>query len=167
MAMETAAARLCVRIYDSFRNEAHGTFWDHEILSEYREDPTKSNLVLVKLHGSVNGVAQYEAGKLGTPQKIPVGMPRDPGGFSHIVLYPTLGSKDVRVEPYRTGYDCFRQCLRSANLLVAIGSSFRDPELNDEIRRGLSGASIKFRPPSAAARRLGGGAVGDGADVPK
>jgi hypothetical protein len=111
--------------------------WSEREFASYREVPNKANIVLVKLHGSVlwgrrGGVRQPYVAQL------PIGVRRDPGeDFRHAVLYPTLAPKPVADEPFRTGYRCLRACLHTAQLLVIIGSSLRDPEIVAELRDAM------------------------------
>lgn len=53
------------------------------------------------------------------------------------MLYPTLGSKRLDEEPFRTNYALLRPCLLHAQLLVVVGSTMRDVELNALIRSCL------------------------------
>ena len=135
LAIEEAASDLNIRVVDGFRDAPSGPVWDPDTFASYIEDQSRINVALVKLHGSVNWA--QDPSSPGTIAKIPRRMTRNPGGFKNVLLYPTLGSKQVRIPPYRANYDCLRQCLLGAKLVIVIGSSFRDPELNEELRRGF------------------------------
>jgi hypothetical protein len=101
--------------------------WNARAFHQYRAVRGRSNVVLVKLHGSVRW------GRLtsqpGVVAELPPGVGRDPGLYETLVLYPTAGPKPIEQEPFHTGYRLLESCLRKTRLLVAIGTSFRDAEL--------------------------------------
>ena len=104
-----------------------GRRWSARAFREYRAVRGRSNVVLVKLHGSVRwGQSAAEPGAI---VELPVGVQRDPAPYDTLVLYPTAGPKPIQHEPFHTGYRLLASCLGHTRLLVAIGTSFRDAEL--------------------------------------
>lgn len=142
-AIESAASLIPeLRLIDGFQSIPGATErrWRREAFETYEEDPNCVNVVLTKMHGSVRWGRR--PGQLGTPSdeviaELTVGVGRDPGDFQHAVLYPTLAPKPIDLEPFRTGYHCFRECLRGTRALLVIGTSLRDPEVAAAIRDGM------------------------------
>jgi hypothetical protein len=130
VALEIAAERLGIRLIDGFSTRPTGSTWSPDPFMSYGPEHGRLNLVLVKLHGSVKLGRNNE----GVLVELPLGLKRDPRPHQHAVLYPTLGRKQLDQEPYRTNYTILRSCLLHATLLVVIGCSLRDRELNDLIR---------------------------------
>ncbi len=130
VAVEAAATQLGFRLVDGFADSPTGRTWNPETYLAYQEQTGRLNVVLVKLHGSVK-LGRTEDGSL---IELPLGLRRNPQPHRHAVLYPALGRKQLRQEPYRTNYTLLRMCLLHATLLIVIGCSLRDDELNDLIR---------------------------------
>jgi hypothetical protein len=108
--------------------------WSPRAFTEFEADPSKSNVVLVKLHGSVRWGRRRSGGEI---VAVPTAAGRDPGDLETLVVYPTLGDKPLAEEPFHTGYRMFRAAVAKVRVLVCIGTSFRDEELVTEIRDGL------------------------------
>ena len=130
MAVEAAATDLGFRVVDGFADGPMGRTWNADTYVNYQEQAGLLNVLLVKLHGSVN-LGRTDNGAL---VELPPGLQRDPQPHRHAVLYPALGRKQLRQEPYRTNYTLLRACLLHATLLLVVGCSLRDDELNDLIR---------------------------------
>lgn len=130
VAVEAAAGNLGLRLVDGFADSTTGRTWGPEAYLNNRELPGSLNVVLVKLHGSVRLGRTAE----GSLVELPLHLRRDPAPHRHAVLYPALGQKQLRQEPYRTNYTLLRTCLLHAVMLVVIGCSLCDDELNDLIR---------------------------------
>jgi SIR2-like domain len=147
-AVELAVSRLAkpeqpgkipVRLVDGISavSSAAERRWRRAAFESYAEDPAMMNIVLVKLHGSVRwGRRALSETRPGDDEivELPPGVGRNPGAYEHAVLYPTLAPKPVNVEPYRTGFQLFRQCLLGARLAIIVGTSMRDPEVNAILR---------------------------------
>lgn len=133
-AVEGAAAALDIRLVDGLgpMHSAVERRWSRSWFESYEEKQSVPSVVLFKLHGSVrwgwSTVAKREVISELSPR---VG--RDPGIYKHAVLYPTLGPKPVREEPFRTGYRFLRTCLGNARVLFVIGCSLRDSEIQEAI----------------------------------
>ena len=130
IAVEQAAGGLGLEVEDGFVRSTVGRRWSAESYTEYVEKPGCPTVMLIKLHGSVrlarNGVGQLV--------EVPPGLDRDPSPNRHVVLYPSLTPKPLSEDPFRTNYALLRGCLRHAVLLVVIGCSLRDVELNNLLR---------------------------------
>lgn len=150
-----------VRLIDGLVHDepgATGPRWSRRAFEEFQEDPGKANVVLVKLHGSV----RWGQGAADEIVQLADGVGRDPGRFQTLILYPTEGPKPIAAEPFHTAYRLFRASLGHARLLVAIGTSFRDAELVQELCDAVEdnpGLHVVTVGPSqkhdALARRLG------------
>ncbi len=105
--------------------------WSRERFLRYQEEPEASNVVFVKLHGSVRWGRTDD----GSIVELPPGLPRDPGGYRRVVLYPSLVPKPLRDDPFRTGYRLLDAWLQRGSVLIVIGCSLRDPELAEALRR--------------------------------
>lgn len=137
VAVESAASMLELQLVDGLevRPGSVERQWTPDAFTRYEEKPGKLNVVLVKLHGSVRW--GYDRSNANSIVELSRGVGRDPGMYRHAVLYPARTPKAIDEEPFRTGFRCFRECLRSARVLVAIGTSFRDPEVNAALRDGM------------------------------
>lgn len=130
IAVEQAVDGLGLDLVDGFDRRAAGRRWTPQAYQDYVERAESITVVLTKLHGSVR-LGRNEAGEL---IELPAGTFRDPAPHRHALLYPTLGPKLLDEEPYQTNYSMLRACLMHAELLVVIGSTLRDAELNVLIR---------------------------------
>jgi hypothetical protein len=142
-AVEAAASLLPeVRLIDGLERVAGATErrWTRTVFERIEEDRERITVILSKMHGSVRWGRVGPKGNGGQDDiiaELPTGVGKDPGDYKHAVLYPTLAPKPVDVEPFRTGYRIFRECLRGARVLIAIGTSLRDPEVTAAIRDGM------------------------------
>lgn len=96
------------------------------IFKAYAEFMPKSpprQIVLFKLHGSVNWMRLSETGKI--VQSLPMYDVVDSDEYQNTIIYPA-GNKVATQEPYLTGYHYFSRCCEKAKLIIAVGYSFRD-----------------------------------------
>jgi hypothetical protein len=134
LAVEAAASQLQMPLVDGLIQRIGSTErrWSRSAFEDYKEldQPT---VILVKLHGSVRW--GREAGSAGVIEiaELAAGVGRDPGKFKHVVLYPSELLKPLHIEPFRTSYRIFRNSLEHACLLVVIGCSLRDREIQVSI----------------------------------
>lgn len=94
-------------------------------------------IVLVKLHGSIRlGRRPMEAFGLADAElvELPEDIHRDPRPYEHAVIYPSRLPKDLTSEPFYTHYRIFNACLQRATLLLIVGCSVRDPDVQIAIR---------------------------------
>ena len=95
---------------------------------------TDNPIYLNKLHGSVNWQMQNDEGK--TIIRI-----SDPGHRSEdldVMIAPTLGEKNYKKTPFSELTERFKNTLEEIDVLIVIGSSFRDDELNKIIKDKLA-----------------------------
>jgi hypothetical protein len=81
--------------------------------------------------------------------QLPSGLSYNPGDLRQVLLYPSDQLKPMHIDPFWTMYRMFRHCLNNAYLLVVIGCSLRDQEIqtavsdvmddNDKVRLLLFG----------------------------
>jgi hypothetical protein len=134
-AVELAASSLGVRLVDGLDHHPGATEnrWSRAAFEKYIESPDETAVVLIKLHGSVRwGRIEGGDGESSAQDAIvelPHFVGRDPGRHRHAVLYPSLSPKPLESEPFHTGYRIFRRCLDAARILIVIGCSMRDPEV--------------------------------------
>lgn len=84
------------------------------------------NIVLFKLHGSVDWMRLTSTGKI--VKSLPMYDIVDSDEYQNTIIYPA-GNKVATSEPYLTGYQYFSKCCEKAKVIVAIGYSFRDYEM--------------------------------------
>lgn len=132
LAVESSAEGLGIRLIDGFTTNPRERRWSTTPYAQYKENDQFA-VVLVKLHGSVK-LGRHARGHL---IELPEGSYRDPPPHRHAVLYPTLGPKAVGEEPFRSNYQMLRECLLRTKLLMVIGSTLRDSELNELIRTSM------------------------------
>ncbi len=134
-AVELAASSLGVRLVDGLDHHRGATEnrWRQAAFENYVESSDETAVVLIKLHGSVRwgriSGGNAEARASDAIVELPHFVGRDPGRHTHAVLYPSLSPKPLEAEPFHTGYRIFRRCLDSARILIVIGCSMRDPEI--------------------------------------
>jgi len=141
-AVEVACSTLGVRCVDGITDVAGKTErrWVRTVFGQYEEREDVRSVVLVKLHGSVrlgrrpmavHGLADAELVEL--PEEIH----RDPKPYTHAVIYPSRLPKDLTSEPFYTHYRVFNACLQHARLLLVIGCSMRDPDVQIAVRTAV------------------------------
>ena len=118
------------RLIDGFHRRRQLTpKWSANAYGNYKPRKKGKDIILFKLHGSVNWVR--------TPshdiQRVDSGK-RDPGNLKTVIVYPTRIKREIHEEPFRTNYDYLLACLTNAKLCVVIGFSFRDREIAEHFR---------------------------------
>lgn len=111
------------------------SYWD----DTWTLDTTKLNLCLVKLHGSITW--QKKANQI-----IQASVVGDRTQNNDIMIFPTLGEKSYEKKPFNALIGKFKTILNNINVLIVIGFSYRDPEINmlieTKIKEGLQVISI-------------------------
>jgi hypothetical protein len=135
LAFETYAHQLQpkVEIVDGF-DRAPSTLirdWSKDVISASVAKPlapgAELRILLFKLHGSANWGRHSPSRKL--HQMGLVG--RDPGHYETVVYYPSLNQKPTYQEPFQTAFDYFLECVKRAETILIIGTSFRDKSVTD------------------------------------
>jgi hypothetical protein len=130
-AVEAAASQLGIRLVDGLQDEVGATErrWSRSAFEKYREEGDVPAVILIKLHGSVRWGRRNDD----IIVELPSGVGHNPGELRQVVLYPSEQLKPMHIEPFWTAYRLFRQCLNSARLLMVIGCSLRDLEIQTAI----------------------------------
>jgi hypothetical protein len=117
-------------LVDGFSRERIVTpIWSRSAYDDFM--PTGADVILFKLHGSVNWVRTPEGiQRVDIPQ-------RDLGGAPTVIAYPSRLKREIHEEPFRTNYDYLIACLLHAEVCVVIGFSFRDQEIVEEFRQAM------------------------------
>lgn len=105
--------------------------WSREGYDFYHP-PSKGDLILFKLHGSVDWVETPLEGI----QRVDIPK-RELGGAQRVIAYPSQLKREIHQEPYRTNYDYLIACLLHAKVCAVIGFSFRDQEIFEEFRQAM------------------------------
>jgi SIR2-like domain len=113
---------------DGFRWNDHlkRDLWTGEFFSE--NNSREDILYLYKLHGSLNWKLHNKYGieKTSMEQQL-----TDPNYSEDILIYPTLSTKEVNEkDPYKTIFNRFKELMKSTELCIVIGFSFRDTHIN-------------------------------------
>ncbi len=112
-------------LIDGFRHiyAAREYQWDADVFHGFSLKPSKRNIVLFKMHGSVDWVLAKKRGIIiRTP---PFHQMIDSASYKNILIYPAT-RKVAIYDPYFTAYDYYGRCSEHARLLLTIGYSFRD-----------------------------------------
>ena len=87
------------------------------------------NIILFKLHGSLNWALDKSNDIIYTREEksnIP--------SIKHVLIYPTLSTKERKDEPFNSIMNRFKKCLEISNICIVIGFSFRDEYLTNHFR---------------------------------
>ncbi len=91
---------------------------------------------MLKLHGSTFWHEDVD-GKI-----VESGVSAPRGGKKDMIIAPTEGSKDYGDEPFHSLFERFKKEIDGVDVLLVIGSSFRDTEINKIIKRRLDEGMI-------------------------
>lgn len=133
LAMEKLHESGLIELIDGFPREKYlKPRWSKEAYDTYQAKDQTGDIVLFKLHGSVDWVPTPSNGI----QRIDIPK-RQLGGVERVIAYPSQLKVEIHEEPYRTNYDYLLACLLYAKVCAVIGFSFRDQEIIEEFRQGL------------------------------
>lgn len=110
------------------------TYWHRSSFDSFKLDSNKRNLVLFKIHGSVDWLHDKSTDKIRRGQAMYDAMDSD--AYSNVLIYPAT-RKIATSDPYYSGYEYYQRCCETAKVCLAIGYSFRD----DDALTRLRGAS--------------------------
>jgi hypothetical protein len=109
--------------YDGFRNEKNRFVWKDNNFYLPSELNPETDIVLLKLHGSLNWRETSDKVILREEQE---SRPSDKN-YQSSLIYPTLSPKNFEnEEPYKTLLKEFTNNLEKADICIVIGYSFRD-----------------------------------------
>lgn len=111
------------------------TSWSRSAFDKFRLKPEQRNLVLFKLHGSVDWLRVKLSGRIRRGQAMFDAM--DPDAYENVLIYPAM-RKIATEDPLYTGYEYFERCCERAKVCVAIGYSFRDYDALTRLRGAAS-----------------------------
>jgi len=111
------------------------TYWSRSVFDEFQLEPEKRNLVLFKLHGSVDWVLVKSKRRIRRGQAMFDMMDSD--AYENILIYPAT-RKIATEDPFYTGYEYFERCCERAKVCIAIGYSFRDYDALTRLRGAAS-----------------------------
>lgn len=132
-AVESATDELAdYGLVDGFRS-GHRPVWSRGKFDNYSPAANGTDIALFKLHGSVSWTRADGSDRI----EKTVSVPRRGRGRTQVIRYPTQLRKPVNEEPFATAYGYFEAALATARVAVFIGTSFRDRELLEVIRRAL------------------------------
>jgi hypothetical protein len=122
-------------LVDGFRRAARDYVWDAAIFHGFRLVPMKRNVVLFKLHGSVNWMLVRARKEIVRTQ--PFHQQANASRYENVLIYPAT-HKVATTEPYFTAYDYYGRCCEHSQVLLTIGYSFRDYDALARLRSSLS-----------------------------
>ena len=122
-------------LVDGFRPEGRDYIWDASAFHSFDLIPQKRNIVLFKLHGSVNWM--LVRAKKAILRTQPFHQQADAVRYSNVLIYPAT-HKVATTEPYFTAYDYYGRCCEHSQILLTIGYSFRDYDALARLRSAQS-----------------------------
>jgi hypothetical protein len=111
------------------------SYWSRSAFDNFQLEPNKKNIVLFKLHGSVDWVLVKANQKIRRGQAMYDQMDSD--AYGNILIYPAT-NKIATEDPFYTGYEYFERCCERAKVCLAIGYSFRDYDALTRLRGAVS-----------------------------
>jgi hypothetical protein len=112
------------KLIDGFKHNARGRNYIWEGFFEPPDHDAGIDVFLHKLHGSLDW-KQLQNGKIIKTSE--ESKPADPRYNQNMVIYPTLSPKEEELlEPYNTIIQRFKKFMKSADMCIVIGYSFRD-----------------------------------------
>lgn len=122
-------------LVDGFSNAGRNFIWSPETFRKFAIREGKRNIVLFKLHGSVDWVFVRARKEIVRTQ--PFHESIDANRYRNILIYPAV-HKVATDEPYFTAYDYYGRCCEHSRLLLTIGYSFRDYDALARLRSAMS-----------------------------
>lgn len=110
-------------------------FWSRSNFDGFQPDSAKRNVVLFKIHGSVDWVHSKAIDKITRGPAMFDALDSD--AYSNVLIYPAT-NKITTVDPYYSGYEYLHRCSEKALKLLAIGYSFRDYEATTRLRSAVA-----------------------------
>ena len=116
------------KLLDGFKSVGGlGERWARDVFDHFRSSPRKINIILLKLHGSTS----WYKDERDDIKKISEAAPQI-GRARAVLIYPTQVKADaIQEDPFKTVYEYFKVSLEHTKFCVVIGSSFRDPAINN------------------------------------
>lgn len=136
---------------DGFKlHEDSGRFLWNDGDYSYADKNGKTNVFLYKIHGSLNWKKHRNYGIERTPFELR--QPKDDNYEDDLLIYPTVSPKEEAngKEPHNTILKKFDQAMKSIDVCIVIGFSFRDEHVNDKFKEFVDrgGVFITISPSS-------------------
>lgn len=119
---------------DGFKQVNREYIWDSNVFHNFELKPGKRNIVLFKLHGSVDWL--FVQSKNSIIRSQPFHESIDSKRYKNVLIYPAV-HKVATDEPYYTAYDYYGRCCEKSRLLLTIGYSFRDYDALARLRSAM------------------------------
>ena len=110
----------------NFASNSQHHYWKNK----WEPSTNKQSLHLIKLHGST-AWQKYDNKIIQMPA------PGIRNSDDDIMILPTLGPKDYKETPFSELKEQFEKILTNIDVLIIIGFSYRDPEINETIRKQM------------------------------
>jgi hypothetical protein len=111
-------------------------FWQENVFDGFDLTKGKRNIVLFKLHGSVDWLRVKSADRI--RRALAMYDEMDADAYENVLIYPATRKIAVE-EPYFTAYDYYQKCCERAKVCLAIGYSFRDYDALTRLRGAMTG----------------------------
>ena len=130
LAIETYCDHVEREVVDGFVRQKYGYkgYWNGKFKPE-----SDNPIYLLKLHGSINWHSEYED----ETTLVKIGDAGHHTPHYDLLIMPTHKEKGYRGSPFSTMVDRFKKTLNVIDVLIIIGYSYRDNELNKLIRERL------------------------------
>jgi hypothetical protein len=110
-------------------------YWQESVFDGFRPTEGKRNMVLFKLHGSVDWLLVKSVDKIRRTAAMYDRLDADE--YENVLIYPATRKIAVD-EPYFTAYDYYQKCCERAKVCLVIGYSFRDYDALSRLRAAMS-----------------------------
>lgn len=130
------AAEEAYHLTDGFRDSREREYiWTGDDFDGFELVSGKRNIVLFKLHGSVNWVHVASSGRIIRTQ--PFHQRIDPQQYRNVLIYPAM--RKIAIDnPYFGAYEYYLRCCEEARACLTIGYSFRDYDALTRLRGAMS-----------------------------
>jgi hypothetical protein len=122
-------------LIDGFVQVGRQYVWDAKQFHSFKLNKAKRNVVLFKLHGSVDWL--FVKRKKAIVRTEPFHQMVDEERYKNVLIYPAV-HKVATDEPYFTAYDYYGRCCERSKILLTIGYSFRDYDALARLRSAMS-----------------------------
>jgi SIR2-like protein len=110
-------------------------WWDRSVFDNYEMSRDgKTDIVLFKLHGSVDWLWVKAKQKIRRGQAMYTAMDAD--AYGNVLIYPAT-RKIATEDPYYSAYEYYQRCCENTQKCVAIGYSFRDYDALTRLRGAI------------------------------
>ncbi len=115
-------------LLNGFKHYGQKLFFDNKHFNEI--DENRRNITLLKLHGSLDWKLDKNNNKIRISSEVKDDSPY----IRNMLIYPTLNIKERKEEPFISLINRFEEFLKSSDIFIVIGFSFRDQYLVNYIK---------------------------------